>query len=318
MQNVQQKNPYINFGAAKDINLRYIMRNRSHLLPLRVKDAVTDILERGGEELPLGELPTLKEVHTEQYAPLMRAATLDEARAFPEFAKVLDFTEIAQKFSRSAKKIVQILPLEDFSLDCIKKIWSGMSQEEITEYYGFSCRDVLAKICKTLNIPKPEGNYLVLLKTSEEEGNRRVSDLTRRHLDTCMENLKKANIANKTPEARAKHAAAIVRHYQEHPEKREEVSRISRLAWQKCPQIREAKTEYFLSLSAYQKAVLKKQSSGAPLTAQERRVIAAVHKRFWELHPEFKAIYSEARLEAAREIKLTSFADNSCDVNSGC
>ena len=52
MQNIQQKNPYINFGAAKDINLRYIMRNRSYLLPARVQEAVSDILQRGGGDCP--------------------------------------------------------------------------------------------------------------------------------------------------------------------------------------------------------------------------------------------------------------------------
>ena len=53
MQNIQQKNPYINFGAAKDINLRYIMRNRSYLLPARVQEGVSDILERGGGGIAL-------------------------------------------------------------------------------------------------------------------------------------------------------------------------------------------------------------------------------------------------------------------------
>ena len=76
MQNVQQKNPYINFGAAKDINLKYIMRNRSYLLPARVQDAVSDILERGGGGMPLNELHTIKQYNERNYAPLMQAGTL--------------------------------------------------------------------------------------------------------------------------------------------------------------------------------------------------------------------------------------------------
>jgi len=315
MQNVQQVNSNISFGAAKDINLRYIMRNRSHLLPARVKDAVTDILERGGA----GELPTLKEVHTEQYAALMSATTLDEAKAFSEFANVLDFTEIAQKFSRSAKKIAQILPLEDFSLDCLKKIWSGMPQEEITKSYGFSCRDVLSKICKTLNIPKPEGNYLVLLKTSEEEGNRRASDLTRRHLDTCRRNLEKANIANKTPEARAKQAESMRRFYRENPDRREAVRLISLAVWEKCPDIKQACSDFLKSQSPLVQITVLKQMHNERLSPGEKRIAVSFYKHFWDSHPQLKTEFSKARTEAAQEFKLgrlTSFTDNSCDVNA--
>lgn len=290
----------MNFGAAKDVNLYYIMRRRSHLLPKRIFDEVSKVVEEGSE----GGLETLKELHTRVYKPLMDAKTLDEAKSkYTEFEGVLDFTTIARRFSRSAKVISEQMPLDEFSLDCLKKIWSGMPQEDITKSYGFSSRTVLVKICNALHIPKPSGNYLVLLKNSDEIANQKTAEATRRHLDICRKNLALANIANKTPEAREKHALAMRQFYNDHPERRQEISLISKRTWDKCPEIRDAKAKYFLTLAPYQKAVLKKQSAGLPLTAQDRRVIGAVHKGFWDKYPEFKTIYSQARREAAREVK---------------
>ncbi|MCM1010049.1 MAG: hypothetical protein NC390_04105 [Fusobacterium sp.] len=300
----------VNFGAAKDINLKYILENRAHLLPKRMRVEA--------EKAAKTEMPTLKDLHERVYKPLMDSKTLDRAKKlFREFDDVIELPAVAEKVPRLVKTIQEKMPLGDFSLDLLKKVWSGMPQEEIAKTYGFSGRAPVAKLCEMLNIPKPDHNYLTLLKNSDEAGNQKTADATRRHLGICMRNLALANIANKTPEARAKQAAAMVRHYAENPEKREEVSAISKLAWAKCEQIREAKSKYFESLTGYQRAVLKKQSSGAPLTAQEHRVVAAVHKKFWDSHPEFKVIYSDARREAAREIKLSSLTDGSCNMNTG-
>lgn len=305
----------VDFGAAKDINLRYILRNHSHLLPERMNAAADSFVVKTES---MDCLPTLKDLHEMVYSGLMSAPSLDEAKKlYPEFAEVVELPAVAKKVPRLIAILGEKIPLSEFSFDLLKKVWSGMPQEEIAKTYGFSGRAPVSKLCNLINIPKPNHNYLTLLKTSDEAGNQRVADASRRHLSTSMRNLALANIANKTPEARAKQAASIVRHYEEHPERREEASRISRLTWQKCPQIREAKTKYFLSLSTYQKVVLKKQSSGAPLTAQERRVVASVHKGFWDLYPEFKAIYAEARIEAVREVRLSSLTDRSCDMNTG-
>ena len=303
MQSIHSSNPSITFGAAKDINLRYIMKNRSHLLPVRVRGAVENILSET-EGQPLSVLPTLREVHQQTYAPLMSTETLSEAGTlYPEFSGVIDFTQIAAKFSRSAKTIARILPPEAFSLDCLKKIWSGMTQEEIVKYYGFSCRDVLSKLCKTLNIPKPQGNYLTLLKTSEEEGNRKVAEATRRHLDVCLENLAFANLANKTPEARAKQAESMKRFYEEHPEMRAEVAEISTETWRLCTQIRRALADFLSDESSYIQILSGMQRHGRSLNDKEIRSVKGFYKRFWEAFPELKEIYSKARLKAASDVK---------------
>lgn len=303
MQSIQYGNPYIKFGAAKDINLRYVFKHRSHLLPARVRDAVEMILQETKEQ-PLNTLPTLREVHLQAYAPLMKAETLTEARTlFLEFSDVIDFSQIAHRFSRSAKIISKILPPEKFSLDCLKKIWSGMTQEEIVKYYGFSCRDVLTKICKTLNIPKPMGNYLTLLKTSEEEGNKKVADATRRHIDICLENLAFANLANKTPEARAKQALSMRRFYDENPDKRAEIAEISKQTWQRCPEIREALAAFLSNEPVYIQMISHKQRHGCNINEREIRSVKGFYKRFWEAFPELKEMYSKARLQAASNVK---------------
>lgn len=304
----------VNFCAAKDINLKYIWANRAHLLPERMNVAVGAFFVK---PFSLNSLPTLKDLHASVYRNLMEAPTLAMAKKdYPEFECVVELPTVAEKVPRLVKIIQEKMPLGDFSFDLLKKVWSGMPQEEIAKTYGFSGRAPVAKLCEILKIPKPEHNYLTLLKNSDEAGNQKTADAARRHLGTCMKNLALANIANKTPQARAKQAASMVRHYTENPDKREVISAISKLAWAKCEQIREAKAKYFENLTGYQRAVLKKQSFGAPLTAQEQRVVAAIHKRFWDSHPEFKTIYSEARREAAREVKSTSLADGSCNVNT--
>ncbi len=303
MQSIQHRNSNINFGAAKDINLRYILEKRAHLLPERILTNVQNIVERT-QGMSIECLPTLKEVHNDTFRPLMSAESLEQAKLiFPEFGDVLDFSLFTKKFSRSARVIEKTTPPESFSLDCLKKIWSGMPQEEIVRQYGFSCRDVVAKLCKALNIPKPLNNYLVLLKSSDEVGNQMIAAETRRHLDVCIKNLKLANIANKTPEARVKQAESMRNFYVNHPQRRERIAEISRLTWEKCPEIRAAKAEYFDSLTPYQKSIMSKQSYGIALTAEEKRIVSSVHKKFWEAHPEFREIYAAARTAAVREIK---------------
>ena len=49
----------MNFGAAKDINLRYIMEKRSHLLPPRMWSAVS---EDGKTEIKSGEIVEIVKV----------------------------------------------------------------------------------------------------------------------------------------------------------------------------------------------------------------------------------------------------------------
>ncbi len=293
----------VSFGAAKDLNLRYIMQKREHLLPKSVKNVVEAELARAqGQNISM--LPTLKEVHNIVYAPLFSAKTLEEARLnCPDFADVRDFTEIARDFPRSTKMISEHLPIEEFSLDCLKKIWSGMPQEEVAKSYGFSGRGVLAKICQRLNIPKPEGNYLVLLKTCEEEGNSKVAEISRCYIKTSMKNLKRANKANKTAKARAKQAESMRRFYIENPDRRREVSEISRLTWEKCPEIRKAQVEMLSDEPAYVQIATGKQCHGCAISANESRSIKTFYKKFWEKYPEFREAYARARREATAEVR---------------
>lgn len=303
--NYYNQNQDVSFGAAKDINLRYIWRERRHLLPDRMVKAVDEALTSAGSKASNSELPTLRALHDKTYKGLFGAKTLDEVREnFIEFHDVRDFTEIAGQFSRSARMIQeQGIALEDFSLDCLKKIWSGMPQEEVAKSYGFSCRGVLSKICKNLNIPKPVNNYLTLLKTSCEEGNKEVADKTRRHLELSLEHLALANKANKTPEARAKQAESMRRFYVENPDKREEVGEISSLTWQKCPEVREAQARLLADASPFVQMASRNQLRGRALDDMQRRSVLGFYKNFWHSNFEFREVYGQARKEAAQEIK---------------
>ena len=75
-----------NFGAAKDINLKYIYNEHFDLLPKRIQTAVAELVKAGKFDFI-----TLLDLHKEKYAPLLDCKTLDEARIlFPEFREVLD------------------------------------------------------------------------------------------------------------------------------------------------------------------------------------------------------------------------------------
>ncbi len=295
----------MNFGAAKDINLRYIMEKRSHLLPPRMWSAVSEVLKKN-EGVPTEKLPTLKEVHTEVYAPLMQCKTLDELKAtglYPEFLCVRDFTAIAREFSRSARKISAQMPLEDFSLDCLKKIWSGMPQEDIVKAYGFSCRKMLTKICDNLGISKPAGNYLTLLKTSDEAGNRAIAEKTLQHLDVCRANLAKAGLLCNTPEARAKQVAGMKKFYEDNPYRREEASMISKEVWRRCQDIKDAQAEFLAQQPVYVQVAARKIMHNEPTTEKEKRAGGAFFKTFWDKFEDCREKYGRIRKEVVQEMK---------------
>ena len=126
------KNNGLQFGAAKDLHLGYIARKRASLLPQRVLNRVNAYVafETGGTS----KLPTLRQVHNDVYEALMNAKTLEEVKSasmYPEFMEVGNLAELPYRFSRSKKLIEKQMPLEDFALDCLKKIWSGKMVDDI-------------------------------------------------------------------------------------------------------------------------------------------------------------------------------------------
>ena len=297
-------NNNIQFGAAKDLHLGYIARKRASLLPQRVLNRVNAYVafETGGTS----KLPTLRQVHNDVYEALMNAKTLEEVKSasmYPEFMEVGNLAELPYRFSRSKKLIEKQMPLEDFALDCLKKIWSGKMVDDISKGYGFKTRDVFTNLCDHLNIPRPPKNYNVLLKASEEEGNSVIAEKTMRHIEQCKKNLAKAGKKHLEPEALTKQAESLREYYRSNEENRKRIGEISQLTWELCPGIRLAFHDFAETQTPYVRKVISKQKAKKPLTDVEKRAIAGLNKRFWEKYACLKEDYSRARSLAEEIIK---------------
>ncbi len=314
-QHIQKQQNHVFFGAAKDLHLKYILKKRAHLLPERILEKVTEIVNSHNGSVI--ELPTLKRVHDEEYAQLMKADTLAKAKeSYKEFKDVIDLSKITTPSNKQARKITEVLPLEEFSLDLLKRVWAGTTQVQIAKHYGLNGREAVAKLCKMLNIPKPESNYLILLKTCEEEGNRKVAEATLQHLDICKRNLALAGKTSKTPEAIQKQRQSLKEFYNDHPERREEASTISKEVWRRCEEIRSAKMLYLSQQPLFVQHATSKLIHNQKMTETEKRVAHAFHRDFWEIDPARKIQYGQTRHEVVEDFKdgkLTPDIKNSAE-----
>ena len=295
-------NNSIQFGAAKDLHLSYLAKKRSHLIPERVLNRVNAYIafETGG----IPKFPTLRQVHNDTYEALMNAKTLDDAVSnYHEFMNVGNLADLSHHFSRSKKLIEKQMPLEDFSLDCLKKIWSGRMVDDISKSYGFKTRDVLTNLCDHLNIPRPSKNYNTLLKASEEEGNLVIAEKTRRNIEQCKKNLAKAGKKHLAPESLAKQAESMREVYKYNPEMIKRKKEVMELTWELCPEIKLAFHDFTKEQTPYIRKVISKQKTNKPLTEAEKRTISGFNKRFWEAHAYLKEDYSRARSLAEEIIK---------------
>ena len=295
-------NNNINFGAAKDLHLNYIARKRAHLLPERVLNRINAYVafETGG----IPKYPSLRQVHNDTYEALMSSKTLEEAKSmYPEFMDVGNLMELPFRFSRSKKLIEKQMPLENFALDCLKKIWSGRMVDDISKSYGFKTRDVFTNLCDHLNIPRPSRNYNTLLKASEEEGNLVIAEKTRRNIEQCKKNLAKAGKKHLAPESLAKQAESMREVYKNNPEIIKRKKEVMELTWELCPGIKLAFHDFAKEQTPYIRKVISKQKINKPLTEVEKRAISGFNKRFWETHACLREDYSRARSLAEEIIK---------------
>jgi len=306
IKNNQINNREQNFGSAKDINLYHIKSKRFHLLPERMKKVVIEELERFPGNYKAEGIRTLYQLHVDTYKELQSAQTLAEAqKMFPEFAGLIDFATVADEFPRLIKVMrAHGLKPEDFSLTFLKKLWFPNKLEDICEEYGFANRTSLNKVLQKINMPRYDKNYTILMQTSEEAGNRAVAEKARRTMtpDMCREYLVLANKANKTPEAREKHAKAMRRFYKDCPGQREKAQEISKLQWEDCPEIKLALSQFLSEQPQPVQIALAKKSKGVRLTEKEKVVAQAFYKRFWVEHPELRAVLGEARAKAAETV----------------
>ena len=297
----QKHTETVRFGAASDISLEYVLKKHSKLLPKRMIEKIKEAIALGQKQKPLYEL------HNEVYKDLFEAESIETLKSeYPEFSDIKDIVSLEKNRSKAIKAVQKIMPLKDFTLDYIKRLYRPTPQDSLVQEYGFSNRSLIQWLNKKLNIKKLNGNYLQLLKMSNEEENSRIAELARHAIFSNTEaqeyRLKKAAEAHKTPEYRTKKKQEMKDYYIRHPETARKTGLISKLTWDRCPEIKEAFGRYTRKLSPYVKKVLSKKQTGAPLTEQEKRTTSGYYKGFWEENEHLRPIYQKRRLEVIEEL----------------
>lgn len=302
---MQVQNSNITFQSAADINLRYIVHNHSKYLPKRVLEQAMKLCKSGAKELP-----ALYQLHTDVYQPLQHVLTLEEAKTcFPEFSKVINLADLQVRHSKAIDAIKKIMPLEDFSLDVLKKLYQPRFLDSLVQEYGMTNRSLITWLTDKLNIPRLSSSYLKLLMMSNETENNRIAECSRqailRNPEAQARKLAKAAEAHRTPEYREKKRQEMIDFYKKNPEAAERTGIISKLTWDLCPEIKEALTVYTQQTSSIVRSILNKRKHGK-LTAAEKRIIKGYYKGFWDSHPDFKKVYQTARIQVIKDLGINA------------
>lgn len=211
------------FGAAKDITLKYVFDNRLRLLPQRMRNVVSNVLQKNKEQ------PTLRELHLRTYAPLLECGTLGKAQnLFPEFREVLQANAVIKKGSKNTREVSEHVALEDLTLHILKERWGNLKTiDELAKELGLTNRSALGWVLEKIQVPDLGKNYQALLKASDETLNKNVS-----------EKVKAYNLANREKMLAHNRATA------QDPVSKQINSDIGQLAWARLPHIREAMSEF--------------------------------------------------------------------------
>lgn len=210
------------FGAAKDVNLKYINRVHYDILPKRIQSAVKELVQAGKYDST-----TLYDLHKEKYAPLLDCKTLDEARnEFLEFRDVLDASVVVKRPKTvNIRKMRESVELEDLSLYLLKERWGKLkSLDEIAKDFGLSSRTQITWFMDKLQIPTFPKNYTTLLRSSDEALNEVIASKTRAYNSTRYD--------------------AVVEKNRRLSAENIELNRyISQAAWDRLPHIKETLSE---------------------------------------------------------------------------
>lgn len=223
----------ISFAGGKVIDLSYVLKNRSHLLPTRVLEKVQEIVSSKPQKMP-----TLKEVHEKIYAPLLQCQTLEEAqKIFPEFENIKEANISFKRITGNIRKLEESGRLEDnFSLKMLQNLWANLkSQDEIAKEMGLDGRTSLTWILQKIGFVNYNTNYKTLLMASDPETRSVIAGKTTAwnalHPDLMKARNKYAAQYMKKAENRAAHSERMKKHFEEHPERREQISKTSKEYW---------------------------------------------------------------------------------------
>ena len=291
------------FEGVKPIDLNRVIKNRAYLLPDRVRDKVGEIVE-----MHLAEVPTLKQVHQEIYAPLLVCKTLNDAkRLFPEFSGMNEAALVFQRNRGNIKKLSEGGYLHNnLSLKLLQDVWVNLkSQDEIAKELGLEGRSALGWVLKKINFVGYSSNYRTLLMSTDPETRAVIAAKTTSwnacHPDLMYKRNKYAAQFCKTPEYRKAHSERIIEYDRVHPERREKIRNFNLEVWAKVPEIRLAMSEFAKSQNILTKSVIAKEMSGVHLSSFEKRIKKSFYKKFWQLNPDLKKKFKEAHRQVREE-----------------
>ena len=308
-QNLKQPS----FKGIKPIDLNYVLKNRAYLLPERVRDKVSEIVK-----LNLSDVPSLKQVHKEVYAPLLVCNTLNDAkRLFPEFAGMKEAGLVFQRNSGNIKRLNANGHLHDnLSLKLLRDVWVNLkSQDEIAEELGLKGRSALGWVLKKINFVSYSSNYRTLLMSSDPETRALIAAKTTAwntcHPDLMYKKNKHAAQFCKTPEYRKAHSERMIEYDKLHPERREKIRNFNLEVWKHVPEIKAAMSEFAKSQNVLTKSVMAKEMSGVHLTSFEKRIKKSFYKKFWQSNPDLKKRFKEAHRQVREELTVLKNGKNS-------
>ena len=291
------------FGkGGKPITLQYVIEKRSYLLPERVRIAVDELLKDSAIKLP-----SLLEVHKITYAPLMACKTLEDAKElYPEFNSVKDSVEFSRDtvYSERFKERTD----DNFPLEMLKKFWAELkTKDAMANDLGMKSRNSLQWALDKIGFVSYAPNYKILLKASDEAGNREIMMKTKiwnsEHPEEVQLRNKVAAQGCTTPEYRAAQSKRVQDYDVQNPERKEKISRYAKRVWELCPDVKEAMANFAQNESKYVRSLIVKKCRGGLLSEDESKTIQSFFKRFWRANPECKESYTRARAIASMELR---------------
>ena len=294
------------FEGRRIIDLNYILQNRSNLLPQKMLEKITEIVNSKPQEMP-----TLMQVHKEIYSPLLECKTLDEAKEiFPEFSNVKNAEGSFVRNRGNIKKLKTNGALKDnLSLKLLQDIWCNLkSQDEVARDLGLENRSSLGWILKKIGFVNYSSNYRTLLLSSDPGSRAVIAAKTTAwnasHPDLMYKKNKYAAQFCKTPEYRKAHSERMIEYDKSHPERVGKIREFDLAVWQKVPEIKKAMAEFAKSQDPFTRMVIQKEISHTDLNSCEVRVKKSFYKKFWQAHPNLKKKFKEAFKQVREERQM--------------
>lgn len=302
---------YVSFMGGSSLNLRQSIINldghakdgKSNFPP-DVRESALEVVSNGNPDDK-----TLIDIHKEKYSLLNDCYDLDDAKAlFDEFKGVISDKDVDYKpdsFIARVKsgQIDNFNKDEDLAFQLLKLYWAeGFSLNDLKSYAGTELYYVLNKF----HIPLMDRNYAHVLKFSDKEYNKRLTEqMSRKHLETLERRLQensgepvyiprgplsdahKKHISESllvyyslNPQAALNRSKYQRKYFEDNPEQKEKLQKAMLYAWNNTQEGRSIKKHMikFFNKEKVGLSVEVYSADGEGMTNLQRTAF----KKFWE------------------------------------